>query len=382
MPTSATERATHAGPAAVPRRIAFLVWRDTRHPEGGGSEVYVERMATWLAARGHDVTIVCAAHENAPADEVRDGVRFRRRGGWLTVYVRAFMWLASRGGRHTDVVVDVQNGLPFLSPLLRRRGRHILVHHVHREQWQIIYPGAKGRFGWWVESWLSPRLYRGVPYVTVSESTRNELGELGVRPDRIAIIHNGIAVPHPLDLGPRSATPRLCTVGRLVPHKQIEHALHVVSVLRHEVADLHLDIVGDGWWLGPLRECAAALGVTDVVTFHGYLDDAARDAVVDSSWLMLAPSVKEGWGISIMEAAARGVPALAYRTAGGVTESIVDGETGVLADHLDDMVAKVRNLLDDDEGRQIMAKKARDRASSFCWDVSAEAFEKRLLGES
>src|SRR5882757_2392892 len=154
----------------TPRRVRtiFLVWRDTRHPDGGGSEVYVERMASWLAANGHDVTIACAGHSAAPRDEVRDGVRFRRRGGRLTVYARALAYLVSRSGRRADLVIDVENGLPFFSPLVRRRRVLVLVHHVHREQWQIIYPGLRGRLGWWLESQVAPRLYRDRTYVTVS----------------------------------------------------------------------------------------------------------------------------------------------------------------------------------------------------------------------
>ena len=79
--------------------VVFLVWRDTSHPDGGGSEVYVEHMARWLVQQGHEVTIECAAHPNAPADEVREGIVFRRRGGWLSVYPRGLQYLASRAGR-------------------------------------------------------------------------------------------------------------------------------------------------------------------------------------------------------------------------------------------------------------------------------------------
>src|SRR6476646_10225973 len=128
-------------------RIAFLSWRDTTHPDGGGSEVYVERVAAGLAARGHDVTVLCAAHLGAPDVSVQDGYRIERRGGRLTVYLRGLAYLLSPAGRRADVVVDVINGLPFAAPLVRRRGLVALVHHVHRAQWRLIYPGAAGRVG-------------------------------------------------------------------------------------------------------------------------------------------------------------------------------------------------------------------------------------------
>jgi glycosyltransferase involved in cell wall biosynthesis len=362
------------------RRIVFLVWRDTAHPDGGGSEVYVEHMAQWLAHKGNDVTIVCADHPNSPPDEIRDGVHYRRRGGWLSVYPHGLAYLLSREGRRADVVVDVHNGLPFCSPLVRRRNLHVLIHHVHREQWHIIYPGVRGKLGWWVESWLAPRLYRNAPYITVSESTRNDLGRLGVSPDRIAIVYNGIDVPHPSRLLPRSATPRICVLGRLVPHKQFEHALHVLFELQERIPDLQLDVVGDGWWAQQLKTAASTLGVADRVTFHGHVTELERDALLDASWLMLAPSVKEGWGISIMEAAARAVPTLAYASAGGVTESIVDGETGLLVSDLHELTRQTEQLLHDTEARLAMGKKARERAENFDWQRSAAAFETLLLG--
>ena len=366
-------------PTASPLRIAFLVWRDTSHPDGGGSEVYVEHMARWLAGRGHQVTICCAAHRNAPADEVRDGVRFRRRGGRLSVYPRGLGYLLSRAGRRTDIVVDVHNGIPFGTPLVRRRRLHVLVHHVHREQWQIIYPGVRGRIGWWVESRLAPRLYRRHPYLTVSESSRRDLVELGIDAHRISVVRNGIDVPHPSRLQPRSATARICVLGRLVPHKQVEHALHLLARLQPDLPELRLDVIGSGWWSAELLASADLLGVRDLVTFHGQVSDAERGALLDASWLMLAPSIKEGWGIAIMEAAARSVPAIAYSFAGGVTESIVAGETGVLVADVDELVSQCRALLADTEARLAMGKKARDRAQGFGWQQSAEAFERLLM---
>ena len=273
MPATAEPPA--ARPAGIPRRVLFLTWRDTEHPDGGGSEVYVERMAAWLAGHGHDVTVLCAAHDRAPRDEVRDGVRFRRRGGRLSVYLHGLAHVAVGAGRHADVVVDVQNGLPFLSALFRRRPVLVLLHHVHREQWQIIYPGLRGRFGWWIESSLAPRVYRRCDYLTVSSASASDLTGLGIAADRIHVVHNGIDVPHPDRPRARSPLPRLCVLGRLVPHKRIEHALQVVARLRGHVPGLRLDIIGDGWWREPLQHEAVRLGVHDAVTFHGTRDQRA-----------------------------------------------------------------------------------------------------------
>jgi glycosyltransferase involved in cell wall biosynthesis len=356
------------------RSIAFLVWRDTAHPEGGGSELFVERVAEQLAAQGWDATICCASYPGAIADEIRNGVRVRRRGGRLTVYLHGLAYLLGRRGRCTEVVVDVQNGVPFFAPLVRRRGVVALVHHVHRAQWQIIYPGLVGHFGWWIESRLAPRLYRGRPYVTVSEASRRDLVALGVAVDEVQVVHNGIDVPHPEHLRPRAAVPTICVLGRLVPHKQVEHVLEVVATARPAIPDLHVDVVGDGWWRERLETRAAELSVTDVVTFHGSVSDGDRDALLDRAWTLLAPSVKEGWGIAIMEAAARGVPAIAYRSAGGGCESILDGETGWLVDDLDGLAKRTEELLADRPLRDWMGANARVRAAEFTWSATGQRF--------
>jgi len=354
-------------------RIAFLVWRDTRHPEGGGSELFVERVAEWLAAQGHDVTIVCAAHPNAPRDEVRSGVRFRRRGGRLTVYPHGLGYLLGRRGRRADLVVDVQNGLPFFASLVRPRRVITLVHHVHREQWQIIYPGWRGRLGWWLESRVAPRLFRG-RYLTVSEASRADLVGLGIAAGRVDIVHNGLDMPHPSHTVARSPVPTICVLGRLVPHKQVEHALEVAARIRATTPGLRVEVVGEGWWHEELEQLAAELGVADLVRFHGWVDDAERGRILDRSWVLLAPSAKEGWGIAIMEAAARGVPAVAYRSAGGVTESIVDGGTGTLVDDLDGLAKAADELLGDAALRDRLGEAARTRAARFDWDSTGRRF--------
>ena len=351
--------------------VVLVNWRDTAHPEGGGSERYVERMAEGLVRRGYRVTIQCAAHAAAPAGEWVRGVRFRRRGGRLSVYLHALLAIART---RADVIVDVQNGMPFFSRLVARCPVLVLVHHVHREQWRAAVGPALCRLGWWIESRLAPRLYRGSRYVTVSEVTRDELAGLGIAPERTTVIHNGLDTPPTTHAG-RDADPTLVVVGRLVPHKRIEHAIDVVARLSRRWPKLRLEVVGQGWWLENLRAHAAMRDVRDLVTLHGWVDEQAKHEILARAWLHLCPSVKEGWGIAIMEAAAHGVPSVAYQGAGGVAESIVDTETGLLAVDLDEFVAQVDRLLTQDEQRARMGAAGRERAASFGWERSVDAFE-------
>ena len=214
-----------------------------------------------------------------------------------------------------DVVVDVQNGVPYLSPLATRTPVVNLVHHVHREQWPVVFGPRTARFGWWLESGSRPRVYRGTSYVAVSDSTKRELVDLGVDADRVTIIHNGTdavadATPHAL------TAPRVVVLGRLVPQKRVEIALDAVAELRARVPGLHLDVVGSGWWEPQLRAHVAALGLEDDVTFHGHVSETEKHRLLARAWVHAMPSLKEGWGLVVVEAGVHGTPTVAFRSAG------------------------------------------------------------------
>ena len=358
--------------------ILFCNWRDTKNPEGGGSERYVESMARGLVDRGHTVTIACASHSEAPRRETVEGVRFVRSGTKLDVYLHVFLGILFRRFGKVDLIVDVQNGLPFFSRLATRKPVVVLVHHVHREQWPVVYPGLMGRLGWWIESRLAPRLYRKSRYVAVSSATREELIELGVDRDRISIVHNGND-PAPFVDAVRSPTPRMCVVGRLVPHKQIEHAIDAVVALSAEVPDLHLDVVGAGWWDDELHDYAREHGVADRIDFHGFVDDKTKHDLYAQSWLMALPSLKEGWGIVIGEAGAHSTPTIAYRSAGGTNESIDHKDSGLLVDTRGEFMAAVRELVVDEEWRTFLGQGALGKSHTFTWASSQKEFA-RVLG--
>jgi glycosyltransferase involved in cell wall biosynthesis len=357
-----------------PRHVVVLNWRDTQHPEGGGSEVYVERLAHGLAAQGDRVTILCAAVAGRRRVETHNGVTFVRRGGHLTVYLwAALLVVLGRLGPlgRSDVIIEVQNGMPFLARLYARCPVVVLVHHVHKEQWHVVGP-VLARIGWFLESRVAPVVNRGSRYVAVSNVTAAELEGLGVGPEQITVAFNGILSGPEIGTVPRSATPHLVVLGRLVPHKRAEHAIDVVKALRDEIPDLTLAIVGSGWWEDELREYAANSEVADRIEFLGHVDEATKHRELARAWALVLPSVKEGWGLVIIEAAVHGTPSIAYRSAGGVRESIQDGVTGLLADDARDLVDMARSVLCDHELRQELGAKAALRAEEFDWQTTID----------
>ncbi len=271
------------------------------------------------------------------------------------------------------MVVDTQNGLPFLARLVYGRRVVVLVHHCHREQWPVAGP-VTGRIGWFVESTLSPRLHRRNQYVTVSLPSARDLVALGVDNERIAVVRNGLdEAPAQSLSGPRAAGPRVVVLSRLVPHKQIEDALEAVAQLRKRMPGVHLDIVGGGWWQQRLVDHVQRLGISGAVTFHGHIDDVTKHHVLQSSWVNVLPSRKEGWGLAVVEAAQHQVPTVGYRSSGGLCDSILDGVTGILVDNHTELVDRLERLLSDPVLRDQLGRKAQARCGEFSWTQSAAA---------
>ena len=355
------------------RHIVFLSWRDGRHPEGGGAELYLERVAEGLVARGATVTVLSARYPGAPDEEVVAGVRHVHRGSKLGVYPAGLRALRSGALGEPDIVIDVQNGMPFLARLATRAPVVVLVHHVHKEQWPVVYPGLTGRIGWWIESRLAPRVFRRSQYVTVSVASREELVELGVAESRVAVVHNGTAEPdHP---GHGSADqPTIAVVGRLVPHKQVEHVVDAAAALRAEIPGLRVIVVGSGWWEDEVRAHVAARGVEDLVRFEGHVDEDRKQAVYDEAWVLALPSLKEGWGLVVGEAAMWGTPTVAYWAAGGTRESVVDGVSGLLVDDERELQEALRSVLLDDGLRERLGQGALAHSHRFTWSRTQESF--------
>jgi glycosyltransferase involved in cell wall biosynthesis len=360
------------------KRVVFLSWRDTRNPEGGGAEHYLETIASGLVAAGAQVTVFCAAHAAAPPEDLVDGVRYVRRGTKLSVYPQGMRALRRGDLGDPDVIVDVQNGLPFFTRAVTRKPVVVLVHHVHREQWPVVYAGMTSKVGWWIERRLAPWLYRHDQYVAVSRATRDELRQLGVRGPRIAVVHNGTDPCLAVTAG-KAPYPMIAVVGRLVPHKRVEHAIDAAIELRQQWPELRLHVVGTGWWEPRLREHAVERGAGDTVVFEGHVDEERKHEIYERAWLLALPSIKEGWGLVVGEAGMHRTPAVAYRSAGGTRESVADGRSGRLVDDQPAFTRTLAALLADQSERERLGAGALEVSRTFSWAQAKRSFALVLL---
>ncbi len=367
--------------------LVIANWRDLDHPEAGGAEVVCQEIAARLAASGEQVVLLSAAVEGRPARERRDGYTIVRAGSRFTVYPHALAWLL-RHRRSVGAVLDSQNGIPFFTPLAvsRRVPVVMLLHHIHQEQFAKYFPAPVALLGRWLESGASRVVYGRRAVVAVSMSTRDGARRrLGLR-GAIWVAPPGSSVTESVrDLViERTEHPSIVCVGRLVPHKRIEMIVEAFPTVLAEHPDAELTIVGRGIAAAGLRALADRVCPAGRIIFRDDLDDEQRDRLMATSWITVNASQGEGWGLSVIEANAVGVPALAYRRP-GLRDSIVDGETGWLIEDDVDLGEAISRALTEvgDLGRaHQLAQHARQWAGQFTWASMTERVRAVIAAES
>lgn len=360
------------------RRVHVLAWRDLDDPDAGGSEEHADQFMRRAAAAGLDITHRTSTAVGLPPTATRHGYRVVRRGSRYTVFPRAFgSEMVGRMGRF-DALVEVWNGVPWLSPLWTRKPRITFLHHVHGPMWDQLLPGPFATLGRVMESRLAPPLYRRGLTVTPSEATRQELLGLGFHADRVLAVNNGVDEAFAPG-GRRCHDPLVVSVGRLAPVKRHAELVDAMAVAKVRVPALRLVIVGDGPMEGPVRDRIAAHHAEDWVTLAGHLTRDELVGLYQRAWLVTSASLAEGWGLTLTEAAACGTTAVATDVTGHHS-SVIDGVTGVLAplDRLGDAVADV---LLDDERRAELAAAALVRARTLTWESSARGVLAALHGQ-
>ncbi|TYB48117.1 glycosyltransferase family 4 protein [Actinomadura chibensis] len=361
-------------------RLAIVNWRDPWHPAAGGAERYAWELARRFAAEGARVHYVtCRAPGQERGGRV-EGVEFVRLGGTFTVYPLVLSWLLARRLRRAerfDAVIDCQNGIPFFTPWVLPRSVPVfcVIHHVHEHQFGLYFPGWLSWLGRRLEGPVSNRTYRRHAYVVVSPSTlravRERLGWKGPA----HVVPNGTDVADPAGTVPPgpAGDPDLVCVNRLVPHKRPHLLLDLAERLAESRPGLRLHIVGDGPAAPALRAAIAARGLDGVVVPHGHVPEEVKAALVARADLHLSTSQGEGWGLSVLEAAALGVPTVAPDV-DGLRDAIRDGVTGWLVragEDQADVADRALKELSDPVRRAEVAAACRDWADGFDWARTA-----------
>jgi len=359
-------------------KILILSWRCIKNPTAGGSELYFHELAKRWVRKGNEVTWFSPMFEDAKGEEMYEGIRIIRRGGRTTVYPMAFLEYVSGKLGKFDVILDVENGIPFFSPLYIHNTEVVLhIHHMHKEQWFKEFGFPIAHIGYFMESFLMPLVYKGVKLVTICESSADEIMLENISNKRAEVVNPGIDFYKKKKFG-KSKDPSVLFLNRVKRYKGVDTLLETARILKKKNPIVKIWIAGGGEDL-PRVQNYAKRHKLDNVTFLGRVSEEKKRELMQKAWIFANPSFKEGWGIVNIEANYAGTLAVGCDI-GGTRDSIIDGKTGLLFP-LNDSAALaevIERLVKDRVLRKRLEKNAVKWAENFDWDSKAEQYLKIL----
>ncbi|MDP7010193.1 MAG: glycosyltransferase family 4 protein [Verrucomicrobiota bacterium] len=345
----------------------MLNWRDPHNPLAGGAERVSLAYMQGLVERGHEVVWFANKFPGGAHEELINDIQVVRDGGKLTSWRAAQKWYATQ--EPFDLVVDQHHGIPWYAPWWCEANCVAYIHEVLGPIWSAFYPWPLSAIGKWQER-LTHRKYREVPFWTTSTFTHDQLKASGV--GSVTTIPYGVETRVLEELPKKELDEPLAliVVSRLAPNKQVDHAIKAVQCLvkEHELK-VHLKIVGTGEEEAALKECMYELGVSDYVEFCGSLTEEKKDVALREAHFLLHTSIREGWGLNVIEANAMGTPAVVYPVP-GLMESTLHRQTGLVTDENtpSSLAEAIANVQTSEGHYQDWRIAARDRAREFHWE--------------
>jgi glycosyltransferase involved in cell wall biosynthesis len=352
------------------KRIDVVAWRDFDDPEAGGSELHAHRVITAWSKAGLDVSMTTSSVPGSRTVIRREGYRVIRRAGRYSVFPRTILSGALGRIGSGDGLVEIWNGMPFFSPLWAHCPQIVFLHHVHAEMWKMVLPSGLAETGYAVEHRLAPPVYRKSRIVTLSASSKQEIVErLGIPAERVSVSPPGIEPQFRPD-GERSEDPLVVAVGRLVPVKRFHLLIEALVAIKAAHPRLRAVIAGEGYERAELEGLIRRSGAGSWISLPGYVSEEQLIDLYRRAWVVASTSLREGWGMTVTEAAACGTPSVASRISGH-QDAVVDGTTGILVDGHDDLTGALDAVLRDEILRKRLGLAALEHASQFTWDVTA-----------
>jgi glycosyltransferase involved in cell wall biosynthesis len=362
------------------RTIQVVAWRDHGDPEAGGSELHAHRILSAWSAAGIEVCMTTSSVEGAPPFMARDGYQITRRVGRYSIFPRTMIsgFLGHLG--RADGLVEIWNGMPFLSPLWARCPRVVFLHHVHAEMWKMVLPRGLADVGYELEHRVAPPFYRRSRIITLSSSSKDEIVEqLRIPASHISICPPGVE-PGFRPGATRSPTPLIVAVGRLVPVKRFELLIEAAVRIKAGHPDLEVVVAGEGYERPALEEQIRRAGAESWIRLPGYVTDDELVELYRTAWLVASSSLREGWGMTVTEAGACGTPSVASRISGHL-DAVRDGESGILFDDTDGMATALDAVLSDGALRARLGAGALAYSSGFTWEATARQTLAELAAE-
>lgn len=354
-------------------KILIFNWRDIKHSWAGGSEIYMFELAKRWVAEGNKVTLFCGQDVGGglPPEEIIDGIHIYRKGGAYTIYFWAVWYFFKKLRKECDVLVDIQNGIPFFSMLYCRKPKIAISYHVHRMQWFFEFPFPLSFVGYFFERFLFPFFYREIQLIAISKTTRTELIKIGFKKENIHIIYAGVANKNNYTNNKKFSQPTILYLGRIKKYKRVDMLVRIMPAVLKQIPNARLIIAGWGTEAGAVTDASMKSSIRKRIKILGPVSEAEKKHFLSQSWIFVNPSIGEGWGIAVIEANLYRTPAVAFNV-NGLSESIQHGKTGFLAKNEKDFIDKICLILADKKLRQTISINAGEWAKNFNWDDASK----------
>lgn len=355
-------------------KILAINWRDLKNPLAGGAEVHLEENLRRFVQMGHSVTLLTSNYPGGLAEETVEGIRMVRRGNDYTFnWFVPFMLKKELKKNNCDIVIEDINKIPLYSPLFQKLPTLVIVPHLFSD---AVFQEINFLIGLYIYLAEKPiaRVYRGKKYCVISESTKQDLVERGIPAKDIAVVHCGTDLSlYKKDPNvAKEKEPLVVYLGRLKKYKSVDHLLKAFAQITADFPKARLIIVGEGDDKPRLLDITRQLGIESRVTFTGFVSKGEKVAWLRKAWVVVCPSLKEGWGLTNIEANACGTPVVCPNVP-GLKDSVAPGKSGLLYEYgrIEQLAGLLRQVLSDANLRLKLETGAWEWAQRFSWDRSA-----------
>ncbi len=354
-------------------KILVINWQDIKNPNGGGAEVHLHEIFKRIAGWGNEVTLFCCKFEDAPTEENVDGIKVIRKGSrsMFNFYVPGVYKKKFRHGNY-DVVIDDINKIPFYTPLYVKEPLIGLSHHffgksIFRE---TNFISASYVF---IAEKLVDYIYKKTSFVVVSKSTMDEFIDRGFDSSKFSIVPNAIEQERfPMKVGEKNDFPTVAYFGRLKKYKSVDHLVKAFAMVADKIDNARLHILGRGTFRPELERLTEELGIADRTTFFGFVSEEDKIKLLSQAHCVVNTSMKEGWGITNIEANACGTPVISANSP-GLRDSVKTGVSGMLYEYgnVRELSILINKILLDKALRDKLNEGSIEWAKQFSWDESA-----------
>lgn len=363
--------------------VVILNWRDVKNPLSGGAEILTHEIAKYLVIKKNNVTIFSSDFPGSKKVEILDGVKIIRdgkpdlRSGFDSVHYRAYNYYRKKKFGVIDVLIDEVHGVPFFTPLYVKEKKFALICEKAGKLWDTVLPFPYNYFGRITEI-IYPIFYRNIKVITISNSSKHELSTM-FPSSHINVVHPGSSSKILNAFIKKENTLNLIFIARLSKTKGLEDALTAVSIIKKKKMNVRLHVIGkgDADYVREVKEKIKLMGLSKNVVLYGYISESEKFGVIDKCHILICPSQKEGWGLTVHEVGARGVPTISYNVP-GLKEVVVDDVNGRLTKNNtpEELASSCIEVFNDKHLYIKLQKGAIEQRKKYSWNSTGDEFLK------